>query len=101
MIRARCGNRLMDAPQAQISLLEPPEDVFNAPELPLISLLSSQWTIRPPAPPGEITPEPVAAVAPPVVVPPVIPPVDRWCFHRSLPPGWGFLTPPPVRCRRR
>ena len=38
MIRARCGNRLMDAPQAQISLLEPPEDVFNAPELPLISL---------------------------------------------------------------
>ena len=37
-IRGRCGNRIVDAPQAQVSLLEPPEEVLNTPELPQVAM---------------------------------------------------------------
>ena len=99
MIRVRCGNRIMDAPQGQISLLEPPDDVFNAPELPLISLLNfpeeyPPFGAPPSELPGELPPGPMAVLMPPMLVPPGTPPAELvippFIF---FPPGGGLPTP--------
>ncbi|MGC4052491.1 MAG: hypothetical protein QM757_24430 [Paludibaculum sp.] len=42
-IRGRCGNRLIDTPQGEVSTHEPPESVLDTPELPVLAL-----TVLPP-----------------------------------------------------
>lgn len=96
-IRGRCGNRLNDAPQSELSFQEPPESVFNSPELPILALTvpnpgSPSTEFAPPAEApasagaGSVTPD----FYPPDLYPPgVYPPV---------PVGNGFIISPVVCC---
>lgn len=90
-IRSRCGNRLIDAPQTQFSLLEPPEDVLNTPELPILAL-----TMPYPGPPPEMAPpsETPAGVPPGAVPPDFYPPGP----YPTGPTGGGFIIPPVPCC---
>jgi len=90
MIRARCGNRLMDAPPAQTSLLEPPDDVFNSPELPPVSLLDFPEYPPAGAPPGEVTPVPVEL--PPALLPPGVVPPGLISLPTTLFPPMRFMA---------
>lgn len=85
-IRARCGNKVEDAPQAAVSAEEPAEEILNTPKL-------EAEPERPPlgapgltdASPAQETP--LAAVAPPPGFTPLDTPVRG--------PGAAWLTPPP------
>jgi hypothetical protein len=97
LVRARCGNRISDAPMAHTSTLEPPEITFNTPILPLplraLSMPPAPEEVSE-APPGEKEPEtlpPALAVAgsPKPVPPPIIA-----GFLGGSPPAGGSAAPP-------
>jgi hypothetical protein len=89
-IRARCGNKVEEAPQAEVSAEEPPEQVLNTPKLeaetqPEKAEALGAPKLESPRPEEET---PLAAV----VTPPGFAPLDI----RPAGPGGVWLTPPPV-----
>lgn len=88
-IRARCGNKVEEAPQVAVSAEEPPEEVLNTPKLEA----EPERPVPAVAAPGLEAPKPeaetpLAAVVPPAGFTPLdLPPRD---------PGGIWLTPPPA-----
>ncbi|MBN9656896.1 MAG: PEP-CTERM sorting domain-containing protein [Acidobacteria bacterium] len=96
-IRSRCGNRLIEAPQSELSAQEPPESVLNTPEIPVLALTmppagAPLVEFAPPSdsPGGSGTRTVTPDFYPPDFYPPgVYPPV---------PIGSGFIIPPVICC---
>ncbi|MEJ5367546.1 MAG: hypothetical protein WHT08_04455 [Bryobacteraceae bacterium] len=87
-IRARCGNKVEEAPQMAVSAEEPPEEVLNTPKLEPEPERATPAVAAPgleaPKPEEET---PLAAVVPPSGFKPLDMPVSG--------PGGIWLTPPP------
>lgn len=88
-VRARCGNKVEEAPQMAVSAQEPPEEVLNTPKLEA----EPERTTPAVAAPGLEAPKseegaPLAAVVPPSGFKPLDMPVSG--------PGGIWLTPPPA-----
>lgn len=95
-IRARCGNKVEEAPQMAVSAEEPPEEVLNTPKLEAEPERSAPAV----AAPGLETPKleeeaPLAAVTPPAGFAPLdVPPRGPGGIWLTPPPaGGGFLPP--------
>lgn len=95
-IRARCGNKVEEAPQMVVSEQEPPEHVLNSPKLEPQPEERPATLSAPGIQPGPAPEEtPLAAVVPPPGFTPlnVSPrsPVATWLMPTM--PGGGFLPP--------
>ncbi|WP_321474362.1 PEP-CTERM sorting domain-containing protein [uncultured Paludibaculum sp.] len=100
-IRGRCGNRLLDTSPPQVSAHEPPEEVMNTPDLPVLALTVPQPGTPPilgtvgGAAPSESEPTSPAGLAPyDAGAPDLIPPSST----HAGPVGGGYIIPPMVCC---
>ena len=81
--RARCGNRLSPTPVAPVSPEQPPPQVFETPEAPILVAVNTPPAGPPLTPPG--TPASPPETPPGGIIPPIFWP----------PTGGGPNTPPP------
>jgi hypothetical protein len=94
LIRARCGNRISDAPMAGVALIDPPEVSSDTPLLPLPLVALAKPIEAPAGAPEPVVEEPGTQPAP--IAPPVVP-AGRTGFVPIVVPfggGGGGVIPP-------